>query len=1041
MHTPTKVFILSSIGAAAIALWSFLPAQSTTAKYSPRPAGVQEEYAGMEEYLNMLRANGVTGEIDPAIVAQEWQDLSSMPSAKTTSLMWDNKGPDNFGGRTRALLVDKNNSAVVFAGSVGGGLFKSTNGGATWNVISDPGANQSVASITQASNGDIYYGTGEIFLGYGGTGQNTTPNFAGGGIYKSTDGGMTFTHLSSTTPSSVSGSGEWSAVADLAAHPTVANTLYAATNTGFKKSTDGGATWATVLSGGITDFAISTSGKIFLNRSGQTMYSADGNTFNEISSPVVTATSLPRRTGSRMRYAISPQDENYVYVVQTNGSKLAAVYRSTDGGTNWTKIGQRGNNFDPLCNGSGTGQYCQGIYDLLFAVSSSNKDHIWLGGITVWQWDLNQGWGQVSTLNNFGGGNPYYLHADSHEMVFDPNNSNIVYASNDGGVFKSTDHGQTWTERNLGYTTFQYFGFGVGKDRKLIGGCQDNGTSYFDQTLLSPNSAKDVLGGDGGHSDISWLRPKVMFAETQSGNFYRSDNEGQSWSSFASPLMNLASQRGFPLSNWMMPFELWETSNDVNSEDSVNFELLPAIRSMGYGDGIKKVFKGKMRHSQDAAIYMVGTFNVDAGPVTLTADAQGNINSADGSGIFVADSGYFEITFTSAPLSEVIMSCDVYLPTGSDLTLPSAIGGLPIEVTTGTLMNVGDSYKTQDPVQAMFFAGLSSWSDAAFPKIGGIWMTREVHSFGSTEWWQIAHLGAGTTPQYMKASNDGDHLFVGTTNGRVYRISNLQAARSKSEASIDSVNDYVLTVTQIGTFPNRVITGIDVDPNDANRVAVSLGNYGNTNFVYVSTNALAGAPTFSPKQGNLPNVPAYSVSFDKGNANRLVVGTEWGIFMTDNVSSGAPTYAEENDGMARIPVFEIEQYRTNENFDPMAAGSSETEGDFFIATHGRGLFHTASTSTSRPVSLNERPNATKGLALGVYPNPAVDRIQVPVEAQGEVHVSVRTLEGRIVRRLDLKRIPLGLEHVAIDLTGLSKGSYVVTRTQNGDAKSEIMVVR
>ena len=97
--------------------------------------------------------------------------------------MWDNKGPDNFGGRTRALLVDKNNSAVVFAGSVGGGLFKSTNGGATWNVISDPGANQSVASITQASNGDIYYGTGEIFLGYGGTGQNTTPNFAGGGIY------------------------------------------------------------------------------------------------------------------------------------------------------------------------------------------------------------------------------------------------------------------------------------------------------------------------------------------------------------------------------------------------------------------------------------------------------------------------------------------------------------------------------------------------------------------------------------------------------------------------------------------------------------------------------------------------------------------------------------------------------------------------------------------------------------------------------------------------------------------------------------------
>ncbi len=185
----------------------------------------------------------------------------------------------------------------------------------------------------------------------------------------------------------------------------------------------------------------------------------------------------------------------------------------------------------------------------------------------------------------------------------------------------------------------------------MIGGCQDNGTSYLDGTLVSPNGAKDVFGGDGGQSDISWLRPKVMFAETQSGNFYRSDNEGASWSSFASPVMKLATQRGFPLSNWMMPFELWETASDANSEDTVTFELLPALRSMGYGDGIKKFFKGKMRHGQDAAEYLAGTFQVTAGPVTLTADAQGNISGTGGSGTFVADSGYFEVTFTSAPLA------------------------------------------------------------------------------------------------------------------------------------------------------------------------------------------------------------------------------------------------------------------------------------------------------------------------------------------------------------------------------------------------------
>ena len=82
-----------------------------------------------------------------------------------------------MGGRTRCLLVDKNNSNKVYAGSVGGGLYRSVNGGSTWNVVSSIDANNAVVSICQASNGDIYYGTGEVFMGYGGSGHNTTPNF------------------------------------------------------------------------------------------------------------------------------------------------------------------------------------------------------------------------------------------------------------------------------------------------------------------------------------------------------------------------------------------------------------------------------------------------------------------------------------------------------------------------------------------------------------------------------------------------------------------------------------------------------------------------------------------------------------------------------------------------------------------------------------------------------------------------------------------------------------------------------------------------
>ncbi len=317
-------------------------------QYHYRENGASASFAGYNDYMNMLRVNQVTGEIDPAAVQAAWTQLLQT-AQKTNTLNWESRGPDNHGGRTRALLVDRNNSNIVYAGSVGGGLYRSTNGGASWSIVSDPGANQSIGSLCQAANGDIYYGTGEIWMGYGGTGHNTTPSFAGRGVYKSTDG-ITFTQLASTLPANNSGSAAWTAVADIEAHPTDASTIYAATNNGFMKTTDGGTTWTQLLSGSITDFAISKTGKPYVNQAGRTMKSTDGTTFTEVSEAVQSTTALPRRAGGRIRYTVSPQDENYVYCVQTSGSALAGVYRSTDGGDTWAKIGTKSNNFDPLCN-------------------------------------------------------------------------------------------------------------------------------------------------------------------------------------------------------------------------------------------------------------------------------------------------------------------------------------------------------------------------------------------------------------------------------------------------------------------------------------------------------------------------------------------------------------------------------------------------------------------------------------------------------------------------------------------------------------------
>jgi hypothetical protein len=1048
----TTRFAALAAGTLALGTAVFVISNKETTHYQPREGVyVQQGIHGALAYLHSLRANQVTGEIDPSWILDAQAQADRLSAGKTASLEWESMGPDNGGGRTRAIVVDRDSSNVVYVGSVSGGLFKSRNGGATWRSMSDLTHNLAVVSICQASNGDLYYGTGEFpYIGYGGGGSSSTPAFIGGGIFKSSDRGRTWTRLASTVPSASTPGGEWTSVARMEAHPTNANVVYAGTIGGFKRSADGGQTWTTTLSGMVRDMTISSSGELWAANNGKTMFSNDeGLTWVEKSTPTPGTTGLPRRT-SRTRMAVSPQNNDIVYVAQLSGDALSAVYRSADKGATWTKIGQKSAQFDPMC----TSGRCQGEYDFLFAVSPKDPNHIWLGGITVWDWQQTMGWRQVSTTSGFGGGaNPFYLHSDNHEMVFDPKNPNTAYIGNDGGIFKSTDHGYTWTERNYDYRTYQFYAFGMGRDRKLIGGTQDNGTTYVDGRGNTAVAGKRLLinnaYADGGQADISWLRPKVMFAENQNGDLGRSDDDGESFQRFYSPIMTAAESRGYSLSNWIMPYKLWETTNDPGSIDSARFEVIKSIRSMGFGDGIKRVFKGKMSHPQSAAKFIAGGFKVFAGPYLMTADAQGNV-TGDGTGKFYPDSAYFEITFNNPPLAEVILTCDVFIPAGSKVRMSSNIGGLPIPYTTATRLDVGNVVKVQDKIQSMFFVGLNSHVDAATSlKLGGIFMTRKVHDFSSTpEWWQVAHLPGKGEPLSMEISKDGNHLFVGTNGGFVFRISNLLAARKQAQAHIDSVSKNVLTVTQIANFNGRAVTGIAIDPANADRVAVSLGNYGNSTYVQFSTNALAASGvSFVPKQGSgasaLPATPAYSITFDKANPNTVYVGTELGMYSCANISA-TPSWVEENEGLGRVPVFGIRQYRTDDLYDASAPGSQATEGELYIATHGRGFYKTGSTAVNRPVGLAERlANQSSKESLVVYPNPATNKVQVELNLSvpADVVLTLRDVTGRLVKQVRLGRLDASVDKVSLDLQGIRPGHHILTVQAGDRVTSSPLVIR
>ncbi|HXB11031.1 MAG TPA: hypothetical protein VNZ45_03515, partial [Bacteroidia bacterium] len=164
--------------------------------------------AGMEQYFFNARKNAVTGQMDYAAMATMENQISGMNSFKSKhrasgvlNLNWTAMGPSNVGGRTRAILVDKQDPSgnTVFAAAVSGGIWKSTNGGGTWDSINDNLSSLEACDLAQDANGNIYCGTGEGFsLYYGGEGFST--ELLGGGIFKSTDGGKSFYHLASTTP-------------------------------------------------------------------------------------------------------------------------------------------------------------------------------------------------------------------------------------------------------------------------------------------------------------------------------------------------------------------------------------------------------------------------------------------------------------------------------------------------------------------------------------------------------------------------------------------------------------------------------------------------------------------------------------------------------------------------------------------------------------------------------------------------------------------------------------------------------------------------
>lgn len=489
-----------------------------------------QSFVGAYEYLMKMKANPETGRIDVSDVMKARQTADKLKDSrieKAGQIEWQFMGPNNVGGRTRAVLVDKDDPKRMVIGGVSGGIFTSNNGGLSWtnHPQNTEFATLSVSAITQAPNGDIYIGTGENFdgrsYGQGKLGNSVLP---GNGVYKSTDRGATFQVLESTVPN-ISGSNiyntDWAAIQDVEVSPTNANLIYVATSRGVQISEDGGATWtkangipATVVA---YDIAIAQDGTAHAVASSRYYKATDGFNFNDEATGSANDFGKFEISANNKVLAMSPSDNNYLYIVTvTNAGCLRKVWQSKNGGDTWAIIGEGSASFfDPMNGGS----QCQGWYDLCVTVDPANKERIILGGITLWSWSARDSWNQLD-----GGQFPYQVHADQHTIVFSPHDPNIMYIGNDGGVYRSLDAQNvfpTFSAINKNYIVTQFYGMGAGRDGRVVGGSQDNSTVFVTLDGSSVLEGEFITGGDGGFCDISKINPLAIFAESQNGAIVR----------------------------------------------------------------------------------------------------------------------------------------------------------------------------------------------------------------------------------------------------------------------------------------------------------------------------------------------------------------------------------------------------------------------------------------------------------------------------------------------------------------------------------------
>jgi gliding motility-associated-like protein len=526
------------------------------------------------------------------IKQREWSKyLQTHPNSNkqrttsNTSGNWTSLGPSSSPGgyqgvgRINCVAFHPTQVNTFYVGTPAGGLWRTTDGGSSWSNLTDNlpiiGVSSIVIHPTNANT--LYIATGDADGG-------DTPSI---GVMKSTDGGATWNKTGLDWEMS-----NGRRISVLLMHPTNANILIAATSAGVYKTTDAGANWTRTKTGTFRDMKLKPGAPATVYVTGKESGSSAHQVFVSTNTGDTWSKSTNFSGVNRVAIAVSPANANLVAALTSgNDNGFAGFHVSTNSGTSFSQTFSKTSKNLLGWDKDGGDSGGQGWYDLALAVSPTNADEMFVGGVNTWKstdggssWTISSHWS--------GSGGITTVHADKHFMMYHPLQNGTMFECNDGGIYKTTDGGTSWTDLTNGMAHTQFYKIGVSQSNAnyVVAGAQDNGTK-----LRSGSSWSNIGGGDGMECIIDPTDENIQYYSLYYGDITRRINGVRSTISNNVP--------GRPKGAWVTPYVL-----DPSDAKTILIGYQDVFRSKDRGDSWTNISSGQ-----------TGTANLNAVAVAPTS--------------------------------------------------------------------------------------------------------------------------------------------------------------------------------------------------------------------------------------------------------------------------------------------------------------------------------------------------------------------------------------------------------------------------------------